>query len=215
MVGYGAEADHFVLEITYTYGKTHYDHGNDVISVDIDIYCSEVWKKIQKKAGTPEGVDEAVVDFQGYRLVCTRRPTPSINKEKAVITGITLRSSDLERSKKFWAGRLGLLAPSPHMHMSEFRIEGSPGAVRFHEDDGIRVKHEEAFGRIALSCPESSLKGIEEDMKRTDNLHTELKSLETPGKTTVQVVILKVGEELIILAIFTPLLISVLLATII
>jgi len=48
-----------------------------------------------------------------------------------------------------------------------------------------------AFGRIAFSCPSSQLKDIEQTMKDSNQtILTPLVSLDTPGKATVQVVIL-------------------------
>lgn len=35
MIGYGPEDDHFVVELTYNYGITHYDQGNDFLGLTI------------------------------------------------------------------------------------------------------------------------------------------------------------------------------------
>lgn len=53
------------------------------------------------------------------------------------------------------------------------------------------IDHAEAFGRIAFACPSSELKGIEAKMKEANTtILTPYISLDTPGKATVQVVIL-------------------------
>ncbi|GIX99741.1 glyoxalase domain-containing protein 4, partial [Caerostris extrusa] len=53
------------------------------------------------------------------------------------------------------------------------------------------VNHEQAFGRIAFSCPTAELSGIQEAIKKADQkILTPLVSLDTPGKATVHVVIL-------------------------
>ena len=54
-----------------------------------------------------------------------------------------------------------------------------------------QVEHCKAFGRIAFSCPSSQLKSIECDVKAADaeRILTPYISLDTPGKATVQVVI--------------------------
>lgn len=35
MVGYGPEDNHFVVELTYNYGITHYERGNDFLGITI------------------------------------------------------------------------------------------------------------------------------------------------------------------------------------
>uniref|UniRef100_A0A2K5ICL9 Glyoxalase domain-containing protein n=1 Tax=Colobus angolensis palliatus TaxID=336983 RepID=A0A2K5ICL9_COLAP len=53
------------------------------------------------------------------------------------------------------------------------------------------VDHAAAFGRIAFSCPQKELPDLEDLMKRENQkILTPLVSLDTPGKATVQVVIL-------------------------
>ncbi|XP_029467955.1 glyoxalase domain-containing protein 4 isoform X2 [Rhinatrema bivittatum] len=59
------------------------------------------------------------------------------------------------------------------------------------QDIGEAVDHRTAFGRIAFSCPKEELPGIEALMKQQNQrILTPLVSLDTPGKATVQVVIL-------------------------
>ena len=56
---------------------------------------------------------------------------------------------------------------------------------------GTEVDHAKAFGRVAFSCPSSQLPAIEASVKETGGtILTPLVSLDTPGKATVQVVIL-------------------------
>lgn len=53
------------------------------------------------------------------------------------------------------------------------------------------MEHLKAFGRIAFSCPSFELPLIEQEVKKTNGtILTPLVSLDTPGKQTVQVVIL-------------------------
>lgn len=35
MVGYGPEDTHFVVELTYNYGVTHYEQGNDFLGITV------------------------------------------------------------------------------------------------------------------------------------------------------------------------------------
>lgn len=54
-----------------------------------------------------------------------------------------------------------------------------------------KVNHGKAFGRIAFSCPSSQLQQIESEVKAAGRtILTPFVSLDTPGKATVQVVIL-------------------------
>lgn len=56
---------------------------------------------------------------------------------------------------------------------------------------GTKVDHAKAFGRVAFSCPSSQLPHIEASVKEAgETILTPLVSLDTPGKATVQVVIL-------------------------
>lgn len=58
-------------------------------------------------------------------------------------------------------------------------------------DIGVPVNHAKAFGRIAFAVPGGSLLGTEEKMKEAgQKIITPYVSLDTPGKATVQVVIL-------------------------
>ena len=56
---------------------------------------------------------------------------------------------------------------------------------------GHPVDHATAFGRIAFSCPRDQLPAIESAIKEVGHtILTPLVSLDTPGKATVEVVIL-------------------------
>ena len=56
---------------------------------------------------------------------------------------------------------------------------------------GCPVDHATAFGRIAFSCPSNQLAAIEHSVKEAGHtILTPLVSLDTPGKATVEVVIL-------------------------
>ena len=56
---------------------------------------------------------------------------------------------------------------------------------------GGAVDHCKAFGRIAFACPSTQLPSIESRVKEAEGtILTPLVSLDTPGKATVQVVIL-------------------------
>lgn len=56
-----------------------------------------------------------------------------------------------------------------------------------------KLERAEAYGRIAFSASTDELKGIEERLKNVDSnyIQNSLDSLDTPGKKTVWVVILR------------------------
>ena len=67
-------------------------------------------------------------------------------------------------------------------------------------DVGGPVDHAKAFGRIAFSCPSKELADIQANVEEKakalgGNVKTPLVSLDTPGKATVQVVILSDPDE--------------------
>ena len=56
---------------------------------------------------------------------------------------------------------------------------------------GGTVEHAKAGGRVAFSCPSENLRGIEAKVRAAGHtILTPYLSLDTPGKATVQVVIL-------------------------
>ena len=46
MMGYGAEDDHFVVELTYNYGIKHYEKGNEF---QVLLYCTFIRVKLAYK----------------------------------------------------------------------------------------------------------------------------------------------------------------------
>lgn len=65
------------------------------------------------------------------------------------------------------------------------------------------MNHAKAFGRIAFSAPGDDLPGIEKKMKEANQtILTPYISLDTPGKATVQVVILADPVSLVSLNMF-------------
>ncbi len=59
------------------------------------------------------------------------------------------------------------------------------------DHSGEKIEHCKAFGRIAFACPSSQLQPLESEVKAANRtILTPFVSLDTPGKATVQVVIL-------------------------
>ena len=103
---------------------------------------------------------------------------------------VSLGVSDLAKSLVYWQKLLG---------MTVYEQSETEALLGYDSDKcklelihlGCPVDHATAFGRIAFSCPSNQLPGIEHSVKEAGHaILTPLVSLDTPGKATVQVVIL-------------------------
>ncbi|GIM00796.1 hypothetical protein Vretimale_5721 [Volvox reticuliferus] len=212
MIGYGSEDDNFVLELTYNYGIKSYQLGNDYMGITIHskrVYSNLVSKDlgtavpyaVAGNEGQPgviqTGASSAMVPClevaapDGYRFwVLDEDPQPSLS---CPITELRLHVTDLERSLAFWSGILGFsarrLGPGEAVlscgtGQCELRLVQLPQPQPL--DRGT------AFGRVAFACPGEQLQQLEADVRAAGyTVHTPYVSLDTPGKATVQVVILQ------------------------
>jgi len=184
MVGYGPEDSHFVVELTYNYGIGTYKMGNDFMGITIQ---SASIVDQAKKAGYSvenEGTLKVVKSPDGHAFKVIEEPSQGDPVKK-----VTLASSNLSKSVDFWKRLCGMKVYEQQ--------EGS--AVLGYDDKqcklelvaiGSPVEHEKAFGRVAFSCPSVALSPLEQKMKDEKQIIlTPLVSLDTPGKATVQVVI--------------------------
>lgn len=103
---------------------------------------------------------------------------------------VAIGVSDLAKSLEYWQTLLG---------MTLFEQTDTKALLGYNADKcklelvylGQPVNHATAFGRIAFSCPRDQLASIESAVKEAGHtILTPLVSLDTPGKATVQVVIL-------------------------
>ncbi|GFR48567.1 hypothetical protein Agub_g10469 [Astrephomene gubernaculifera] len=119
---------------------------------------------------------------------------------------LRLHVTDLETSLAFWSGFLGF---SARREGPEERPEGdtapapapaavlscAPGqcALRLVQlPAGQRLERGTAYGRVAFACPGEQLQPLEAAVRAAGYVvHTPYVSLDTPGKATVQVVILQ------------------------
>lgn len=187
MIGYGDEDKHFVIELTYNYGIIDYKLGNDFKGITIQ--SKNVSNNI--KSNNYESKQEngllSVLSPDGYKFVIIE---PKSGESSDRITRVSLSSSSLAVSTNYWHRLL---------QMKVFETNENSVVLGFNENDcklelidiKEKVNHEKAFGRIAFSCPEEELISIESKMKsEKQTILTPLVSLDTPGKATVQVVIL-------------------------
>ncbi|XP_048468433.1 glyoxalase domain-containing protein 4 isoform X1 [Rhincodon typus] len=203
MVGYGPEDTHFVSELTYNYGIGDYRLGNDFVGLTIQ--SSEAVSNAKKQGwAMTEDKDGVFVteDPGGYKFFLVNKERPKTDP----VQKVTLAVSDLQRSINFWSNLLGMKVYTKDDAKRQALLGYADDQCKLElQDIGSPVDHGSAYGRIAFSCPREQLPAIESQMKKENQkILTPLVSLDTPGKATVEVVILAdpdgheicfVGEE--------------------
>lgn len=103
---------------------------------------------------------------------------------------MSLGVSNLSKSVEFWGKMLEMTVYEQADTKAILGYEENHCSLELFQLD-CPVNHATAFGRIAFSCPREELVSIESKVKAAGHtLLTPLVSLDTPGKATVQVVIL-------------------------
>lgn len=183
MIGYGSEDQHFVLELTYNYGINDYELGNDLNGITIE--SNRVLKNLETNKYESQTLDGvlSLKSPDGYRFFIKESSDDRI-------TRVSLASSSLKQSIDYWNRLLSLDVYDTTAKTATLGYDPNQCKLEL-VDIGGEVRHEKAFGRIAFSCPEQQLSPLEEQLKKEkQKILTPLVSLETPGKATVQVVIL-------------------------
>ncbi|XP_075892458.1 glyoxalase domain-containing protein 4 isoform X2 [Nelusetta ayraudi] len=105
---------------------------------------------------------------------------------------VCLGVSDLQGSTRYWMTLLGMKVMERNEEKKTVLLGFSETQCKLElQDVGGTVDHGTAFGRIAFSCPREQLPDLEALMiKENEKILTPLVSLDTPGKATVEVVIL-------------------------
>ncbi|XP_053313305.1 glyoxalase domain-containing protein 4 [Spea bombifrons] len=189
MIGYGAEDSHFVVELTYNYGVGEYRLGDDFLGITLHSNQAIAnarqlkWPLSEVSAGVFETVAPG-----GYKFYLEdkdqAKPDP--------VQKVTLAVSNLQKSIAYWSGLLGMTVFNKDESKKNVLLGYADNQCKLElQDIGRTVDHGTAFGRIAFACPKDELPGIEAQMKKENQkILTPLVSLDTPGKATVQVVIL-------------------------
>uniref|UniRef100_A0A2K6DWZ8 Glyoxalase domain-containing protein 4 n=1 Tax=Macaca nemestrina TaxID=9545 RepID=A0A2K6DWZ8_MACNE len=189
MVGFGPEDDHFVAELTYNYGIGDYKLGNDFMG--ITLASSQAVSNARKLEWPLTEVAEGVFETEapgGYKFYLQNRSLPQSDP----VLKVTLAVSDLHKSLNYWCDLLGMKIYEKDEEKQRALLGYADNQCKL-ELQGVKgaVEHAAAFGRIAFSCPQKELPDLEDLMKRENQkILTPLVSLDTPGKATVQVVIL-------------------------
>ncbi|KAL8588146.1 hypothetical protein ACOMHN_044116 [Nucella lapillus] len=168
MVGYGPEGCHFVVELTYNYGIGSYALGNDFRGITVK--SKDVLDRAQKNQYpvSEENGQKVLRSPDGYKFFVV--PESSEGDYWSKLCGMKVYSHD---------DKTALLGYGDNQCKLELvAIEGS-------------IDRATAFGRIAFACPRQELPGIQKGMEGAgQTILTPLVSLDTPGKATVEVVIL-------------------------
>ncbi|XP_055892718.1 glyoxalase domain-containing protein 4-like isoform X1 [Biomphalaria glabrata] len=185
MVGYGPEDNHFVVELTYNYGIGSYRLGNDFLGITIH---SETIVETAKNVGYPVVEEDGfyiLASPDGYIFKIVNQPTQGDPVKK-----VSLSTSNLKKSLDYWTRLCGMQIFSKESHSVTLGYDESQCKLEL-IDVGENVDHATAFGRIAFSCPGDELPMIEKSMmSENQTILKPLVSLDTPGKASVQVVIL-------------------------
>ncbi|KAJ8722573.1 hypothetical protein PYW07_003753 [Mythimna separata] len=187
MVGYGPEDTHFVVELTYNYGITHYETGNDFIGLTVQ--SSESLKRaaannwpIKEQNGL-----KYVEAPGGYKFFIVDKPQPV---DRDPVVKVSLASSNLEKSIAYWNGLLSLKIFEKTTKTVTLGFGDQQAKLELVEI-GEPVNRAKAYGRIAFSCPFEEQPIIDQKIQAAKGtILTPLISLDTPGKATVRVIIL-------------------------
>ncbi|VDD82779.1 unnamed protein product [Mesocestoides corti] len=187
MIGYGPEDDHFVLELTYNYGIGSYRHGNDFRG--IHIYCPQAFERVISQTNIPfkqhTGYVE-LLDPAGYRFFIYNEKSTTDDP----VRKLELSCSNLHRSIDYWTNKCGmtLLESSDKHAVLSFGKNQCTLQLTLAEE---AIDRAQAYGRVAFSCPRDALAPLQEKMDlEKEIVLTRLVSLDTPGKATVEVIIL-------------------------
>ncbi|KAG6452728.1 glyoxalase domain-containing protein 4 [Manduca sexta] len=187
MIGYGPEDTHFVVELTYNYGITEYEQGNDFLGLTIQ--SSE---SLKRAAANNWPVKEHnglkyVEAPGGYKFYIVDKPQPA-NRDP--VLKVSLASSNLARSIAYWNGLLTLKVYEQKQKSVLLGFADDQAKLEL-IDIGEPVNHAKAYGRIAFSCPFDEQPIIDNKIQEAKGtILTPLISLDTPGKATVRVIIL-------------------------
>ncbi|XP_065837111.1 glyoxalase domain-containing protein 4-like [Oscarella lobularis] len=192
MVGYGKEDENFVFELTYNYGKKNYVAGDDLghICIQSPILVPNAKKlKYRLQDDEDSGALFYVRDPEQYSFAFIDEKEPE-GTEK--IRYVMLLCSNVEESVDYWTKLLGMQVFVRGKKEALLGYDTSQCKLMLKKTKrGTPVFHGESFGRIAIGCPASELPEIESAIKAANyTILTPLTSLDTPGKATVQVVIL-------------------------
>lgn len=180
MIGYGFEDSNFVLELTYNYGIDKYELGNDFLGLHIES------NQVFASAGGEKTADGCLVlkSPDGYTFHVEDKTVPPAGP----VAGITLASTNIQKTVEFWNKILGLTIFEQSESMAILGFDKSQAFIKFlHQPE---IEHAKAYGRVAFSVPFSELADAEKlALENGHKILTPFVTLKTDGKADVSVVI--------------------------
>uniref|UniRef100_A0A7I4YCF9 Glyoxalase domain-containing protein 4 n=2 Tax=Haemonchus contortus TaxID=6289 RepID=A0A7I4YCF9_HAECO len=187
MVGYGSEDDHFVLELTYNYEIGSYRLGNDFMGIFIE--SDDLHKSIEGLGSAkrlPCGKLQITDPDGHWFLICPGKGSPKVVK-------VGVRVQDVKKSVDYWTNQLGMKVVEER-DGGRITMSYGEGQCRLEVrqlPEGTALDRASAYGRIAFAYPDEKLVELQEKIKAAKlPILKELVTLDTPGKASVQVVIL-------------------------
>lgn len=189
MMGYDSEDKAFVLELTYNYGIAAYRLGNDFGYLKIR---NRVAFATLEEQGLGQEVEFNVREVRSPDGHTFRVVNEDPSEDVGSLCSLCLHVTDLGRSLAFWADTLGLLEIDRGDDFAVLSSGVDQATLRLRQlPAGTSIDHGTGYGRVAFSCPAADLRPLQEEVAvQCHRVLTPLVSLDTPGKATVQVVIL-------------------------
>ncbi|XP_037920775.1 glyoxalase domain-containing protein 4 [Hermetia illucens] len=187
MVGYGPESTHFAIELTYNYGVTSYELGNDFGGITIRSKEIIERAKQHKYPFASSGSQFILTAPDGYKFYILDETQPI---DSDPVYKVTLHSSNLGKSRSYWHDtlKMAILEETPHYLLMSYGEKQAKLEIR---EIAAPLNRGKAYGRIAFAVPYEIQPKIDELVKKiAGKILTPLISLDTPGKATVRVIIL-------------------------
>lgn len=191
MIGYGPEDNHFVLELTYNYAIGSYKLGNDFNFIKMSVLPNTM-KRISEsnwnslKVSSSEELE--LISPDGYRFIVNKINDDTSQSQD--IVEVCLACKSIDKTVDYWTKVLNCQLKQKNEQECSVRYDKNQAALTFKQINED-INHGSAYGRIAFSCPADELKPLEKRVTEGQNkILTPYISLDTPGKATVQVVIL-------------------------
>ncbi|EDW39724.1 GL15748 [Drosophila persimilis] len=180
MVGYGPESSHFVIELTYNYGVTSYEMGNDFGGVTI--HSTEILPRAAQHSYPIEKTEggHLLTSPDGYKFHVIDQAVTEADADP--VQSVELRVTNLAASRQYWEQvlRMQPLAENKQSVWLTYDFKQASLQLTQTPDPINRAK---AYGRIAFAVPAATQQPLHEAVVAAGG--TVLKSpitLETPGK---------------------------------
>lgn len=197
MVGYGPEDTHFAVELTYNYNVLSYTNGNDFRGIYIKSKEAVERAKAANWPVTEENGVSVVRAPDGYKFYLINEPQPA---DTDPVQKVSLASTNLTETIEYWHKtlKMKIYEQDDVKKRAVFGFADNQAKLEFQEI-GEPLDHGEAYGRIAFSVPRDDLDKIDYTIKNSSNpkyvIFKPLMVLDTPGKASVKVIILKDPDE--------------------